>query len=159
MGMLFQFKTDNQRVTRRNGPLYWLAFHLLLVMVICACDEVAMNLPPEVATVESSAMSPSGKYRLVIREQQAGSASSQHFSVESSTGELVFSSADQFLTQHTTYFLWDEHDRVWVYSGDLGTFFWEYSDSMHTWEKFVYAENDIPAPEFLKKMRPQWHKR
>ena len=65
-------------------------------------------------------------------------------------GETVYAAPERFATRHTTYFLWGPEDRVWVYSGDVGTFFWERNADTGAWEKHVYAEEDVPLPEFLQ---------
>lgn len=115
-------------------------------------------MPDQVATLEEPAVSPSGDYRLVVVSGYDGTVRFQAFQVLSQDGESLYLSPDRFGLQHTTYFLWDQDDRVWVYSGDLGTFFWELEDTGE-WKKHVYAQSDVPAPDFLKEVRPRWHQK
>jgi hypothetical protein len=65
----------------------------------------------------------------------------------------LFSCKEHFRTWDTTYFLWDAENRVWVYSGDIGTFYWERGKN-GIWEEHTYGEEAVPAPAFLKRMRP-----
>lgn len=118
-------------------------------------------LPPEVATQERPAVSPSGEYMLVVVSGYDGEAHFQSFQIVSRfvvttqdrsavLGETVYAAPERFATRHTTYFLWDQDDRVWVYSGDVGTFFWEYNAATGDWEKHASADSDVSAPEFLQ---------
>ncbi len=79
------------------------------------------------------------------------------FEIRTKNGELVFRSTDLFYARHITYFLWDNADRVWVYSGDVGTFFWEQKGGR--WKKYCYVDEEVAAPLFLKEKRPRRHKK
>ncbi len=116
------------------------------------------DLPREVATEERPAASLSGRYVLVVVTEWKGSVPLQGFQVLDRDGRVVFSPGERFDARHTTYFLWDEMDRVWVYSGDEGTLFWEYDQGTATWERRVYSGSGVPAPGFLKRVRPRWHR-
>ena len=129
------------------------------IILISACQKKAITLPNEVATQDKPVTSPSGNYILTVTSGDNGTIEYQSFEILNNNEEILFSSSDQFAIRHTTYFLWDDDDRVWVYSGDLGTFFWELNPDTSQWEKFVYAKNDVPAPAFLKQIRPKWHKK
>ncbi len=118
------------------------------------------------ATVGYPAISPSGKYELEIIASHIKNDAGQfnQFRIKNSSNkELLFSSDDKFYTRHMTYFLWDNDDRVWVYSGDVGTFYWTKIDETN-WQKLTYYDDEsigkktIPAPDFLKKVRPEYHK-
>lgn len=131
---------------------------VLIVGGLLGCRFTA-DLPPEVATQSKPAVSPSGNYTLVVLTGNDGGVDFQSFQILNQDGELVYASQDRYATRHTTYFLWDQDDRVWVYSGDLGTFFWQRNPDTGDWEKYVYADNDVPAPEFLKDKYPNLHNR
>lgn len=116
-------------------------------------------MPPEVATLDKSAVSPSGKYLLVVQKQDDDGVETFNFQLLDKNNSVLFTSPDKFSAQDTTYFLWDADDRVWVYSGDVGTFFWQNEGDPTIWPKYVYAENNVPAPQFLKDVRPRWHQK
>ena len=116
-----------------------------------------------VAAPDNPKISPSGKYQLQIPEGFNGQVHYERFSVAKARGKglkpkVVYDSRDIFRTRDTLYFLWGDGDRIWVYSGDLGTFYWtRVSDDF--WEKHAYADGDVPAPAFLKKVWPEYFKK
>lgn len=67
----------------------------------------------------------------------------------------MFESEDDYRVRDTYYLLWGEDDTVWVYSGDLGTFYWEKHG--HEWVKKSYYENreTVNVPEALRELEPQ----
>ena len=147
-----------------------------IIMLLTNCQEKisnnsAVDTPKEVATGENPAVSPSGKYLLVIVSGYDGEAHFQSFQILSRDqivshdqiliriGETLYSSPDRFATRFTTYFLWGQQDRVWVYSGDIGTFFWARNTDTGEWEKYIYIESNVSAPEFLKEVRPNYHQK
>ncbi|MCX7683572.1 MAG: hypothetical protein N2508_16650 [Anaerolineae bacterium] len=125
------------------------------------CTFTGRSLPPEVATSERPAISPSGEYVLVIVSGYDGVARFQSFQIvrrhaaatgerSALLGETVYAALERFASRHTTYFLWGPGDRVWVYSGDVGTFFWERNAETGLWEKHGWAAEHAPLPEFLQ---------
>lgn len=52
--------------------------------------------------------------------------------------------------------MWDKDDRVWVYSGDIGTFFLEQNPETKKWEQYSYSESNATAPDFLQKVKPTY---
>jgi hypothetical protein len=118
-------------------------------------DEQAM-----LATPGPPVASPSGKYVLIVRRTIVEGDPHLTFELRApGAGEAVaplFQAADAYSDFHTTFFLWDDADRVWVYSGDVGTFFWERGDDGE-WRKSAMVDRDVPAPPLLKKLRPKWH--
>lgn len=107
-----------------------------------------------VASMHHPAVSRSGKYELHVLKS-AGDACSFAIRTENDgqSGAEVFRCAEEFRTLHTLFFLWDDEDRVWVYSGDVGTYFWVRNEE-GVWEKKSYAAENVPAPTFLHKVRP-----
>lgn len=116
-------------------------------------------MPPEVALPDNPANSPSGKYVLTVDTEMMNGVEVYYFQILDTNQNILFAAQDRFSIQHTTYFLWDQDDRVWVYSGDVGTFFWERMAETNEWKQFVYAENNVSAPPFLKEARPRWHQK
>lgn len=118
-----------------------------------------MLLPEEVATATRTAISPSKKYILSVRIIKESEITFQSFEILDKNGKFVYTPSEKFDNRHTTFFVWGEHDRVWVYSGDVGTFFWQVNPNTNNWKKYVYVRSSIAAPKFLKEIRPKWHQR
>lgn len=105
--------------------------------------------------------SPSGKYVLVVVEGKCPACGPfRQFDVMTGDRDprILYASTDHFRTRDTTWFGWGEGDRVWVYSGDVGTFYWEPAAG-GAWRKGSYSDGKHPAPEALKRFRPQLFKR
>lgn len=68
-------------------------------------------------------------------------------------GDIVYRCDRLFSVFHTVLFTWDGRDRVWVYSGDVGTFIWELGGE----GEWVYRERDgEPWPEYLRRRVPKF---
>jgi hypothetical protein len=108
---------------------------------------------PELVTPSNPRLSPSGSYRLVVTElHDRGPA--WRFRIESPAGATLFDSPDRFAIRHRTVVLWGPADRVWVYSGDLGLFYWERTGD--TWVKHVHMQGDaLPLPPALTAAVPR----
>jgi len=113
---------------------------------------------PEIATLENPSCSPSGNYFLVVKKIDFKNQPCTYFIIQNQQREDIYTCQDKFSLRDTTFILWDQNDRVWVYSGDVGTYFWE-QQGTGEWKKYSYVRNNIPAPEFLKRERPKWHKK
>jgi hypothetical protein len=61
--------------------------------------------------------------------------------------KTLYVSPDRFRNRDTTRFAWGAGDRVWVYSGDVGTFYWE-SSRDDRWAKQTWAPGipNLPQP-------------
>ncbi len=110
----------------------------------------------EVATAEQPLPSPSGRYKLSVVMTEVNGEPVQYFQIKDAGDVVVFACQERFTARDTTYMLWDEAERVWVYSGDVGTYFWEQSEDMAIWVKHAYASSNVSAPQFLKERRPRW---
>lgn len=96
--------------------------------------------------------SPSGKFMLEALEETIEGVKHWRFAITG--GETVFVPTEAFRTRDALFMLWDERDRVWVYSGNVGTFFWEQAGDGE-WHKHSQAdEPDTPVPPRLKELRP-----
>lgn len=94
--------------------------------------------------------SPSGKYRLRVIEEDNGELTFEVLgeAVERYRADVSYS--DRF----TTYFLWDDTaDKVWVYSGDVGTYIWELKES--GWSSRPWRGSGLMAPTFLQEEVPR----
>jgi len=140
--------------------LVTLATLFLVLVVIFLMTRGEVNKCEVCAIPGKAAISPSGMYKLeiVAGDADGGSGKFNQFRItkNNSSREVVYTSEDKFYTRHETWFLWNTGDQVWVYSGDVGTFYWNKSDETG-WKKFTYRKGVIPAPDFLKKIRPEYH--
>lgn len=128
---------------------------ITIIISLISCERRSDNtMPKEVATQHHDAISPSGDYVLTVLEHDGESQSFQI--LDYNTHAVIYTAPEKYQMRDLTYFLWDADDRVWVYSGDLGTFFWEY-DGIRQWKMYVYAQSNVSAPPFLKETRPRWH--
>jgi hypothetical protein len=111
------------------------------------------------ATPSEAAKSPSGEFELRVLEGFDGEAPFQRFQILGKTKKgkgIVYNDAkDFFYSRHTTYFFWDAENRAWVYSGDIGTFYWE-RDKLGLWRKHTYDKTKMRAPEFLRRAKPHF---
>ena len=112
-----------------------------------------------VATPDHPTLSPSGKYQLQITEGFNGQVHYERFSVakvreDGLKPKAVYDSREIFRTRDALYFLWGDGDRIWVYSSDVGVFYWT-RESDDFWIKHYYGDENVPAPEFLKKTFPE----
>lgn len=100
--------------------------------------------------------SPSGRYALRVVSTEPAQLG---FEVLDAEGDALFTSDERSDDRSTTMFLWEADDRVWVYSGDVGTFFWERGATPDVWRRQMYADSDVPAPPALREARPDQHPR
>jgi hypothetical protein len=109
------------------------------------------------STWEEPADSPSGKYRLIVVKGFNGRTRFTQFQIASTELQpnLLFCCKDYFPSARATYFLWDAQDRVWVYSGDVGAFYW--SRGMDgVWTKHIYGQDTVAPPELLRQKKPRF---
>jgi hypothetical protein len=90
-----------------------------------------------------------------IEESRQSAAQYQNFVVESIAGASVFRCPDAFSVRHTVFFTWDQADRVWVYSGDVGAFYWQLEENGE-WVKGTYRGPPPDPPQVFKELRPKW---
>jgi|GEM_PF-922437 len=103
--------------------------------------------------------SPSGRYSLQVVRPDAEHPERLDVEILAGDGEVLFRSGERFDDRSVTMFLWDDDERAWVYSGDVGTFYWERGATPDLWQRHVYAESDVPAPPELREARPGQHPR
>jgi hypothetical protein len=142
--------------------LFCLPFFLLLSSCSFLSENTEQRAPYE-ATVDKTANSPSGKYRLSIVSGHDGEARYKTFQIFANDQSAIPKEKDRFTQPVTTdfnrlvtlytppdrfpsrfrnYFQWDSQDRVWIYDGDTGCYFWE-SNSTGQWEgqKYLLSKN------------------
>jgi hypothetical protein len=137
---------------------------LFCVLLVCCSRPEAPHeatYADVIADPSRPAISPSGEFLLEIEQFYKSGFPYAGFRVrEVLTDETVFVSSDNYLLTHTTYFLWDDASRIWVYSGDRGLFYWELTETESetvTWRKSTYLPNrgHPSPPEFLRLVRPR----
>ena len=136
------------------------ATYLLILLTLTGCKR-RMNKDTYEALPDYPAISPSGKYVLQVSIVQQKALPYYQFAILANKAEheVLFQSPDKFAARHTTWFLWDQDDRVWVYSGDVGVFYWEYVSLSGEWSKGTYSDarkKHIEPPSLFKKRRPRF---
>ena len=114
-------------------------------------------LESQIVTEDNIVVSPTGLYILEMTVRNIDNVSSFSFCIKNvSDDSEVFVCNDYYRLRDITYLLWGENDTVWIYSGDLGTFYWEKDSEI--WQKKTYAENigNIEVPQALKELKPKY---
>lgn len=135
---------------------------LILINIMCltGCnrDDVNNNTDTVICAYDSPMVSPSGKYLLEILNGYNGVVHYKRFNISSLEKkydpEVIYCSKDTFRIRDELYFTWDdEKDVVWVFSGDVGAFYWEENDS--EWVKYEKGKKEYPnnLKKLLEKAR------
>ena len=142
---------------------------ILITLIIFVCCLVAITflsnatkrkkmsdpIPENVITTKEQYLySPSGEYILSLELYDDSGVSSYKIKVESDKISIL---SDECIRQRdTVYALWDDTlDRVWVYSGDVGTYFWDITEGKLV-RNSLSERKDVKIPENLKLLRPQY---
>lgn len=68
----------------------------------------------------------------------------------------TYVSDQRYSARHQTVFQWDELDRVWVYSGDVGVFYWTKNPQSGTWTRATFSPGgDVTPPPYLRSINPK----
>ncbi len=146
---------------KRKVTFFTTVILMFFVTRLCISDTKHNIVANQLATTKNPAISPSGKYDLNIIEEKVQGVRYKRFIINKHStnkvkSKLVFKSNDYFRVRDITYFTWGKNDSVWVYSGDVGTFFWKHIGNK--WNKFAYADNkSMPVPDSLKKVKPNYY--
>lgn len=100
--------------------------------------------------------SPSGSYGLSLEGCTDGGVNSHRIVVRcDEAGALELKTEEVFRDRDTLLVLWDDaEDRVWAYSGDLGTFYWDIVDFELVSHVYTMADStEVPAA--LRDARPR----
>jgi len=122
-----------------------------MIEIIMNTDQNTLALPG------NPQISPSKKYVLKIEELFVESIKYYKFLIINKQTEQVFDPKELFDIRHSTHFMWDVSDNVWVYSGDTGTYVWRKVQS--DWIKIHYLEMDSNPPDFLVHKNPKIFKK
>ncbi len=103
----------------------------LLLLAMLAC--FARPAPP--ANQQQPLLSPSGLYRLTVPIEERV----WRVTIATHEGDLLYQDTEaDFVGNLNVYWLWDEQERVWLYSSDTGAvFFWELQDG--AWVKTLWG--------------------
>jgi len=132
-----------------------------MVYVTINAEKNIIEFDSNLATETNDVVSPSGQYKLQIKTTEEDGIKFNFFviakmEISEDKYNVVFESNDKFRVRDRLYFLWGNDDSVWVYSGDLGTFYWTKA-SNDTWIKHSYSDNkDVPVPDLLKQLKPNY---
>lgn len=139
----------------RTSAIYNLSIFIWIWIVSMALMCMYQYRGDPIATRYRDARSPSGQYVLsILRYADSEGTEYQSFQILCN-GKIIFATKDSYRLD-ALYILWDDDDRVWVYSGDVGTFYYERSGE--SWWKHVFARDGaIRAPEYLRAVEPRWH--
>lgn len=97
----------------------------------------------------------SGTYVVSLVEEEDGQGRWVRFEVrERDPDRRVFLSPRRWAARHRTEYAFDDADRVWLYSSDVGTSVWRHVAG-DTWEELKHEEAArLPAPE---PVASAWH--
>lgn len=113
------------------------------------------------ATPENPVVSPSKKFQLQVTQGNNGLVDFQRFDIakvreNGLDPEVVFCSGETFRTSDRLLITWDSMDRVWVYSGDVGTYYWVRIDDTKWQKHSLGVSSSIHVPQELKKAIAEW---
>ena len=133
---------------------------VVVVAVLAGCEKKAGKGQYEAVPGEA-AVAPSGKYILEAEIVYENGLPYYCFTVleNEPEREVLFACPDRFAARHMTWVLWDKEDRVWVYSGDIGVFYWQCDPVSEEWRKRTYDDirrEKTDYPELLKERRPKY---
>ena len=116
---------------------------LFIVMLFSGCGNSKVTY-----FYDDPIISPSGKYMLEILNGYNGIVHYKRFNISSlenkTNPQVIYCSTDTYRTNDKLYFVWDDaEDIVWVYSADMGTFYWS-QDSDNNWHKYNKGNKDYP---------------
>lgn len=137
-----------------------LAAAVFVLAMLLGCKDEAVRIPPphNVAEFHAPARSYSGEYQLEVVEHPKDREHAFTFQVSNPSGVVLFRQDEVlFRRRDVNFFLWDEKDRVWAYSGDVGTSIWERDRISPTiWLKTMYVQGAQIAPSYLVEQRPSY---
>lgn len=117
---------------------------LIIILLFCCCKKH----DNKVYIYDDPLVSPSGKYILEILNGYNGIVHYKRFNISSiedrSNPKVIYCSTDTYRINDKLYFAWDDNeDIVWVYSSDIGTFYWSRVDE-NEWCKQEKGSKEYP---------------
>ena len=118
------------------GSLVKVMMLSLLVCIVAACK------PPE-------RHSKDGRFALTMIEEKDNQGRWLRFQVRDKQGAVIFVSPTRWAAPHRTEYAFDDADRIWVNSSDVGTSVWAHVGE--TWQEMKREEwQALPVPEAVK---------
>lgn len=116
------------------------AVHLMclaLTLVDTSCGRNYQN-----RNQEQPLTSPSGKYVLTVPiETVEDTHRYWRVTITDVNGHLLFKDDSRFVGNLNVYWVWDEHDRVWLRNSDTGfIYYWEL-DQQSGWQRHQWEQN------------------
>ncbi len=134
----------------------------VLLLALALTGAVVRTKPEQPANRQQPSTSPSGKYVLTVpieREDRPGlfefGSPYWHVTISDPNGNVLYRDAGKdFPGWFGAYWVWDHQDRVWIFSYDSGTVFFECVDGIwtrHQWwsENKKYKQRGISPPIFF----------
>lgn len=155
--------SSDRSLQRRVSPARCFAYLCavaFIVTMLSGCENKAQvePLPKNVAEWGTSARSYSGEHTLEVVRHPRDPEHAFTFQVLTSDGAVIFKPDEiLFRRRDVNFFLWDEQDRIWAYSGDVGTFIWERDGATPSiWRRTTYVSAAQGPPSYLVKQRPRY---
>lgn len=126
-----------------------------VVVVLFSLLFVSCGGPQEWGSDPSSRVpSPSGKYILSIRgyyvdfDHNGDKWWHAKVLILTASGEKVYEDTESFAAWFPLRFGWDEQDRLWCYSGDIGIYYWQNGPT--GWRRTQWeSSSSLNIPQFL----------
>lgn len=127
----------------------------VIVFALAACNNRSRS--PLDGVMVGTPYSPSGKYELKVIPGKAQDYVRFQI-IDRSLGTVVCESDLDFCIRMRTYIMWGDTTRkdvVWVYSGDIGTYYWR-MDTPPSWKSYSLVpngKNNEPYPNYFKQQK------
>lgn len=123
----------------------------MVLITLCLLNLFGSGKKDESDDFKKSEYSPSGKYMYSVEEKDKN-----YFIDIYENNKLVFSDNQSYRMQDRFYITWHEvNDILWLYSGDIGTFYFCIENGQWKRKTFIYGEmNGDLIPLKLKESVP-----
>ncbi len=93
-------------------------------------------------------VSPSGRYVAVVTKPSRDEPGMLSFRIEDRQGRIEFAAPDRWAARFRLHFVWDDADRLWSDSSDVGTDVWERQVD-GSWKGRAWVSTDLVPPPAL----------
>jgi hypothetical protein len=113
-------------------------------LIICSCRNATEQRNGD---LPRAIPSPDGQFLLVIDVNQSQADLGKYLClqlvIQDSSRSPVYQEQTGASSTARWEVTWDDDNRVWLYSADIGTYYWEQRTD-NTWVKFTYAKQENP---------------